>query len=72
MNPPWHVGFYNEIADGLRPEGDWHPDLVRYQVVQVCDHDGRHVCWANSPEHAELIVASVNCYAAGNALSAKA
>ena len=57
---PWHVGFHNEIADNLRPSGDWHPDMGRYKVVQVCDHDGRHVCWAKSQEHAALIVEAVN------------
>lgn len=57
---PWHIGFHNEIADMLRPSGDWHPDMVRYEVVQVCDHDGRHVCWAKSHEHAVLIVEAVN------------
>lgn len=59
---PWHIGFRNEIADMLRPSGDWHPDIVRYEVVQVCDFDGKHVCWAKSPEHAALIVDAVNKY----------
>lgn len=57
---PWRVGFHNEIADMLRPTGDWHPDIVRYSVVQVCDFNGRHVAWACSPEHAALIVEAVN------------
>lgn len=57
---PWHVGFHNQIADMLRPTGDWHPDMVRYDVVQICAHDGRHVAWACSSEHAELIVEAVN------------
>jgi hypothetical protein len=59
---PWHVGFYNQIGDMLNPTGDWHPDLVRYDVVQVVDFDGRHVCWAKSKEHADLIVEAVNGY----------
>lgn len=53
---PWHVGFHNQIADTLEPTGDWHPDMVRYSVVQVCDYDGRHVCWAKSSEHAAMKV----------------
>lgn len=57
---PWHIGFHNEIADMLRPTGNYHPDMVRYQVVQICAHDGRHVAWACSPEHANLIVEAVN------------
>ena len=57
---PWHVGFHNQIADIFSPTGDFHTDMVRYSVVQVCDHDGRHVCWAKSPEHAAIIVESVN------------
>jgi len=67
MSTPWHIGFGNEIADMLRPTGDWHPDLVRYQVVQVCDYHGRHVCWAKSPEHAAMIVESVNLMSNGAA-----
>ena len=57
---PWHMGFHNEIADMLRPTGDWRPDMVRYKVVQVCAHNGAHVCWAKSPEHAALIIEAVN------------
>ena len=57
---PWHMGFHNEIADMLRPTGYWHPDIVRYRVVQVCAHDGQHVVWAKSPEHAALIIEAVN------------
>ena len=57
---PWHIGFHNEIADMLRPAGDWHPDMVRYQVVQICAHDGRHVAWACSQNHAALIMEAVN------------
>ena len=57
---PWHVGFHNQIADRLRPTGEYNPDMVRYSVVQVCDFDGRHVCWAKSEEHARLIVEAVN------------
>ena len=57
---PWHMGFHNDIADMLRPTGDWHPDMVRYSVVQVCDHNGQHVCWAKSPDHAALIIEAVN------------
>ena len=57
---PWNVGFHNEIADMPSRTGDWHPDMVRYRVVQICDFDGRHVAWAKSPEHAAMIVEAVN------------
>ena len=57
---PWHVGFHNEIGTCIRPTGDCHPGMVRYDVVQICAQDGRHVCWTRLPEHAALIVETVN------------
>lgn len=57
---PWHTWFSSEIGDRLNPNGDRHPDMVRYSVVQVCDYDGECVCWAKSLEHAMLIVNAVN------------
>lgn len=57
---PWNTWFSSEIGDRLNPNGDCHPDMVRYSVVQVCDYDGECVCWAKSLEHAMLIVNAVN------------
>lgn len=59
---PWHVGFHNEIADNLS-KGIYQLDLVRYDAVNICARDGRHVAWACSEEHAQRIVAAVNAYA---------
>lgn len=59
LGVPWHVGFRNEIADRLRP-GEWQPNMVRYTAVNICAANGRHVAWACSQEHAEMIVAAVN------------
>jgi len=57
---PWHTWFSSEIGDNLNPNGNCHPDMVRYSVTQVCDYDGECVCWAKSLEHAMFIVNAVN------------
>jgi len=56
---PWHVGFHNEIADRIIP-GSWQHEMVQYKAVNVCASNGRHVAWACSQAHAELIVEAVN------------
>ena len=58
-NLPWSIGFLNEIADRLRG-GNYQPDLVRYEVWNICDSTGKHVAWARSREHAHMIVDAVN------------
>lgn len=56
---PWHIGFHNEIADNLR-KGIWQLEMVRHNVVNICAKNGRHVAWACSRKHAEMIIAAVN------------
>lgn len=57
---PWHTWFSNEIGTNINPNGSHHPGMVRHNVVEVCDYDGGHVCWAKSLEHAMFIVNAVN------------
>ena len=67
---PWHIGFHNEIGDNLAT-GHFQPGMVRYQAVNICATNGRHVAWACSPEHAQLIVESVNQQAHAESLGAQ-
>lgn len=57
---PWHTWFSNEISRDIYPKGDGCPEMERNIAVEVCDYDGRHVCWAKSLEHAKFIVNAVN------------
>lgn len=57
---PWNTGLSNEISRGTYPKGDGGPGMEGHLAVEVCDYDGRHVCWAKSLEHAMFIVNAVN------------
>ena len=57
---PWHTWFSNEISRDICPKGDGCPEMERHFATEVCDYDGRHVCWAKSLDHAIFIVNAVN------------
>ena len=57
---PWHTWFSSEISRDICPKGDGCPEMERHFATEVCDYDGRHVCWAKSLEHAIFIVNAVN------------
>jgi len=56
---PWHIGFSNEIADQLC-EGNYQPDLVRYEVFNICDYAGEVRAFATSLAAANAILKAVN------------
>jgi hypothetical protein len=56
---PWHIGFSSEIADQLC-EGNYQPDLVRYEVFNICDYTGKVRAFATSLEAANTILKAVN------------
>jgi len=59
INAPWHLGFYNQIADRLC-DGNYQLDMVRYGVINICDNSGAVVSFATSLERACHIIACVN------------